>query len=84
MCSIRGRPDRRVGGGQYGAGVDWLTSIALPVGGIIGHRVPAADALARTLTSPENAAELAREAGEQLPADLDPAEQARVVSKVKT
>ena len=45
--------------------------------------MPAADDLARTLTSPENTAELAREVGEQLPADMDPAEQARVVSKVE-
>ena len=48
-----------------------------------GHRVPAVEVLARTLTSPENTAELAREVGEQLPADMDPAEQARVVSKVE-
>jgi hypothetical protein len=48
-----------------------------------GHHVPAADELARVLTSPENSAELAREVGEQLPADMDPAEQARVVSKVE-
>ena len=51
--------------------------------GTNGHHVPAADDLARTLTSPENTAELAREVGEQLPADMDPAEQARVVSKVE-
>jgi len=51
--------------------------------GTNGHQVPAADDLARTLTSPENTAELAREVGEQLPADMDPAEQARVVSKVE-
>ncbi|HEY5847141.1 MAG TPA: hypothetical protein VIT42_10195 [Microlunatus sp.] len=51
--------------------------------GTNGHHVPAADELARTLTSPENTAELAREVGEQLPADMDPAEQARVVSKVE-
>lgn len=48
-----------------------------------GHHVPAADDLLRTLTSEENAAELAREVTEQLPTDLDPAEQARVVSKVQ-
>jgi len=48
-----------------------------------GHRVPAVEVLARTLTSPENTAELAREVGEQLPADMDPEEQARVVSKVE-
>ena len=58
-----------------------------PVGsggtGTNGHHIPAADELARTLTSPENTAELAREVGEQLPADMDPAEQARVVSKVE-
>ena len=53
------------------------------VSGTNGHPVPAADDLARTLTSPENTAELAREVGEQLPADMDPAEQARVVSKVE-
>jgi len=51
--------------------------------GANGHHVPAADDLVRTLTSPENTAELAREVGEQLPADMDPAEQARVVSKVE-
>ena len=28
-------------GGQYGAGVDWLTAIALPVGGIVGGLVGA-------------------------------------------
>lgn len=48
-----------------------------------GHSVPAADDLVRTLTSEENAAELARAVGEQLPTDLDPAEQERVVSKVQ-
>ncbi|HYI56333.1 MAG TPA: hypothetical protein VEX57_20365 [Microlunatus sp.] len=48
-----------------------------------GHRIPAVEVLARTLTSPENTAELAREVGEQLPADMDPEEQARVVSKVE-
>lgn len=48
-----------------------------------GHHIPAADDLARTLMSPENTADLAREVGEQLPADMDPAEQARVVSKVE-
>jgi hypothetical protein len=53
------------------------------VAGTNGHHVPAADDLARTLTSPENTAELAREVAEQLPADMDPAEQARVVSKVE-
>jgi len=53
------------------------------VSGTNGHPIPAADDLARTLTSPENTAELAREVGEQLPADMDPAEQARVVSKVE-
>jgi hypothetical protein len=31
----------RDGTGQYGAGVDWLTAIALPVGGIIGGLVGA-------------------------------------------
>lgn len=51
--------------------------------GTNGHHLPAVDELARTLTSPENTAELAREVGEQLPADMDPAEQARVVSKVE-
>ena len=48
-----------------------------------GHDVAAAVDLARTLTSPENTAELAREVGEQLPTDMDPGEQARVVSKVE-
>ena len=51
--------------------------------GANGHHLPAAEALARTLTSPENTAELAREVGEQLPADMDPAEQARVVSRIE-
>ncbi|HEY5786329.1 MAG TPA: hypothetical protein VIT65_16295 [Microlunatus sp.] len=57
--------------------------VAAVSSGTNGHRVPAVDELARTLTSPENTAELAREVGEQLPADMDPAEQARVVSKVE-
>lgn len=47
-----------------------------------GHQLPAGDALAKALTSEANAAELAREVAEQLPGDLDPAEQARLVSKV--
>lgn len=47
-----------------------------------GRPVAAGEALARVLTSPENAAELAREVVEQLPEDLDPADQARVVSRV--
>jgi hypothetical protein len=58
-------------------------SPADPSAGTNGHRVPAVEVLARTLTSPENTAELAREVGEQLPADMDPEEQARVVSKVE-
>ena len=46
-----------------------------------GHHVPAADDLLATLTSEENAADLAREVGEQL--DLDPAEQARVMPRIE-
>ena len=48
-----------------------------------GHQVPAADDLLRTLTSEQSAAELAREVQEQLPADMDPAEQARVASRIE-
>ena len=51
--------------------------------GVNGHPVEAAEELARTLVSEENAAELAREVGEQLPADMDPAEQQRVVSQIE-
>lgn len=49
-----------------------------------GHAVPAADDLVRTLTSEENAAELAREVGEQLPAEIAPAERTRLVSSIET
>ncbi len=59
------------------------SSVDQTASGTNGHHLLAADALARTLTSPENTAELAREVGEQLPPDMDPAEQARVVSKVE-
>ena len=46
-----------------------------------GDQVPAADALVATLTSEQNAADLAREVGEQL--HLDPAEQARVIPAIQ-
>lgn len=49
--------------------------------GTNGHRVPAADELVATLTSEQNAADLAREVGEQL--DLDPAERARVLPAIQ-
>lgn len=49
--------------------------------GTTGHRVPAADELVATLTSEQNAADLAREVGEQL--DLDPAERARVLPAIQ-
>ncbi|HEU5486390.1 MAG TPA: hypothetical protein VFU98_15885, partial [Microlunatus sp.] len=48
-----------------------------------GHQVRAADDLLRTLTSQESTAELAREVREQLPADMDPAERAQVVSRIE-
>ena len=47
-----------------------------------GHQV-AADDLLRTLTSQESTAELAREVREQLPADMDPVEQAKVASRIE-
>lgn len=47
-----------------------------------GYPVTRGDALVRALTSEENAAELARAVAEQLPPDMDPAEQARVVSRM--
>lgn len=41
-CPARGRAvTGSYAAGQYGAGVDWLTAIALPVGGIIGGLVGA-------------------------------------------
>lgn len=49
--------------------------------GTNGQHVPAADELVATLTSEQNAADLAREVGEQL--DLDPAEQARVIPAIQ-
>ena len=48
-----------------------------------GQHAPAADDLLRTLTSQESAAELSREVQAQLPADMDPAEQARVASRIE-
>lgn len=51
--------------------------------GANGHQLPSAAALARKLTSVEIAAELAHDVGEQLPAGMDSAEQARVVSRVQ-
>ena len=47
-----------------------------------GHAAPAADELVATLTSEQNVADLAREVGAEL--DLDPAEQARVVSRIQS
>ena len=49
--------------------------------GANGHPVPAADDLVATLTSEQNAADLAREVGAEL--DLDPAEQARVLPRIQ-
>lgn len=48
-----------------------------------GRPVVVADTLARTIVSAENAAQLAREVGKELPDDMDPAEQARVVSRIE-
>ena len=50
--------------------------------GANGHAVPAEDELVATLTSEQNAADLAREVGEQL--HLDPAEQARVIPAIQS
>ncbi len=52
------------------------------VAGANGHHVPAEDELVATLTSEQNAADLAREVGEQL--HLDPAEQARVIPAIQS
>ena len=49
--------------------------------GANGHQVPAADDLVATLTSEQNAADLAREVGAEL--DLDPMEQARVLPRIQ-
>lgn len=51
--------------------------------GTNGRDVAAAEDLVATLTSEENAAELAREVGQELATDLDPVEQERVVSRIK-
>lgn len=48
-----------------------------------GQDVPAADTLARALTSPKQTAELAAEVAQELPADMDPAEQARVTKRIE-
>lgn len=67
---------------QYGGSAAAGAQAAKPAG-TNGHHAPAADDLVKTLTSEENAAELAREVADELPADPDPAEQARVVSRVQ-
>jgi hypothetical protein len=48
-----------------------------------GHPVSAADPLVQTLTSQETSHQLAREVADQLPPDLDPAEQAAVAAKIE-
>ena len=48
-----------------------------------GSDLPAAEHLIRTLTSPEQAAELAREVGRRLPEDMEPGEQARLVHEIE-
>lgn len=58
-----------------------VTPTPAQASGANGRAVPAEDELVATLTSEQNAADLAREVGEQL--HLDPAEQARVIPAIQ-